>query len=483
MQALDSTGEFWLPGPHGVMQHGQLVFDPVEGITLTLAEPLVERMPDGVQREEGREVRPRVLGIIDDGESREPVTLMKCRRIHRRLYRPESFLIGGHFEGDDETKFDEVAVHLRDTAPWINEEAITVEVDPEAYGADRRELVSRLVLPESKRARFSRGEISLVFRRSKKVVDLESFTVSYWPEFTIKYSAMTPLSQIMEDAESLHSLSSLCVDRTDWLVSIHVYRADRPFTMLSGEPIENTKVPIEFKAPIQEAGYQLKAHRLEAQRVPVPFDDFGGIKAVATWLDRPPGIAPIVDSLLTMRAQSIYAENRYLNVSSAAEGLHRVLVGKGKTMPTRAFDDLRRSIREKMVPEEHHDWFNDVMAHANDFDLDRRLKDLIAELGDLAEMLIGSNVEQWVKAVKKARNDLTHLDKNRKRFDGADLYWLAESIFQVARLFLLTNTGMSAERLPKIVRHIHGWNNTRELQGALDRIAGMPARGDGASLN
>lgn len=167
MQALDSTGEFWLPGPHGVKQHGRLVFDPIEGMTLTLAGPLVERMPDGGQREEAREVHPRILGVIDNGDVHEPVTLIESRRIHRKLYLPDSFLIGGHFEGEDEIEFDEVVVRLRDAAPWVNEDAITLEDDPATDGVGRRELVCRLVLPESRQAGFSRGEISLDFRRAR----------------------------------------------------------------------------------------------------------------------------------------------------------------------------------------------------------------------------------------------------------------------------------------------------------------------------
>jgi hypothetical protein len=179
--------------------------------------------------------------------------------------------------------------------------------------------------------------------------------------------------------------------------------------------------------------------------------------------------------MLTMRAQSIYAENRFLNVSSAAEGLHRAFVGRGKCMPTSTFDKLRRAIREEMVPTEYHEWFKNVMASANDFSLDRRLTELLAELGDFAEFFIGSNAELWVKAVKRARNNLTHLDEDRQHLDGGDLYWLAESLFQVTRICLLTRTGMSKGRLPKIVQHIYGWSDIGKLERALERIVGVPA--------
>lgn len=116
------------------------------------------------------------------------------------------------------------------------------------------------------------------------------------------------------------------------------------------------------------------------------------------------------------------------------------------------------------------------MAHANDFDLDRRLRDLIAELGEISHFLIGSEVDSWVTAVKKARNNLTHLDEARRKFDGADLYWLAESLFQVTRLCLLLRIGLEDQGLSKIVQRIYRWSDLGQLERAVDQIAGLPPR-------
>jgi hypothetical protein len=475
MQALDSTGEFWLPGPHGVKQYGRLIFDPVDGTTLTLADSLVERMSNGEEHEKEGGMRRRILGYINYGNYRQQVTLIDSVHTSRSLYKPNVTLIGGHFERDEETSFESVIVRLRDAAPWVNREAITVDDDSPVDGVDRRDLACRLDVPEGSHARFSRGEIALDFRWSREDVELEGFAVKYWPEFAIEYDQQTSLSEIIEDAGNLQSLSSLCVDRSDAFISLRVYRSDHPETNINGLPFDGTRRPIELKARMHEPGRQLKAKRLEAHRVVIPLDDFGGVEAVATWLDRVPGIAPIVGSLLTMRAQSIYSENRFLNVASATEGLHRALVGRGRYMPQATFDKLRRAIRAQMVPPEHHEWFTNVMAHANDFDLDRRLKDLVAELGGLSPFLVGEDAMLWAKAVKKARNNLTHLDENRQSFDGSDLYWLAESLFQVTRLCLLTRTGLSADRLPKIVRHIYGWSDIGRLERAVQRITGQPA--------
>ncbi|WP_244876482.1 HEPN domain-containing protein [Winogradskya consettensis] len=165
-------------------------------------------------------------------------------------------------------------------------------------------------------------------------------------------------------------------------------------------------------------------------------------------------------------------ELRTVVIERLREGLHRALVGKGEHMPKKKFDRLRRAVREQLVSPDHYKWFNSVMAHANDFDLDRRLRDLAAELGDLAYFLVGGDVGRWVTAVKKARNSLTHLDEAQRKFDGADLLWLAESMFYVTTLCLLLHTGLKPERLPGIMRHIDRWNDVGRLEGVVDRVAG-----------
>ncbi|MFC3992300.1 HEPN domain-containing protein [Actinoplanes siamensis] len=476
MQAFDSTGEFWLPSPHGVKRYGRLVFDPIEGATLTLADPLVERRANGEEYEKEGGQRSRIFGVIDHGGVSEPVTLIDSVQNNRRKYRPNFLLVGGHFETDEETAFESVIVRLRDAAPWVNRKAITVEVDSAVEGMDRRQVVCRLDMPGENQARFSRGEITVVFHWSRDDAELESFKVTYWPEFVIEYDKMTSLAEIIEDAGHLNSLSSLCVDRADAFISLRAYRKDFPEVSINGEPFYNTRRPIELKARMQEPGRQREVRALSSHDVIVPLEEFGGVQAIATWLDCVPAITPIVGSLLTMRAQSIYSENRFLNVASATEGLHRALIGGGEYMPTKEFDKLRRAIRSQLIPDVHRTWFNNLMVHANDFNLDRRLRDLVAELGDLSGYLVGSNVDSWVAAVKKARNNLTHLDESRRKFDGADLYWLAESLFNVTRLCLLLRAGLEKQGLPKIVQRIHGWSDVGRLERAVDRIAGLPPR-------
>ncbi|MFR9777308.1 HEPN domain-containing protein [Micromonospora sp. MS34] len=471
MQPLDVTGSFWLPGPGQVKRHGRLVFDPKDGATLFLSDALAEKRADGVMVEKGGGNPNRILGLIEEPNHRQPVTLIDCGWLNRTKYYANAILIGGHFEDDDQTAFESVIVRLRDAAPWVGKNAISVEVDSALEGVDRREVVCRLDRPAASEGRFTRGKVALDFRWSREDVELESVKVNQWPEFVIEYDELTPLTRIYGDAGHLYNLSSLCTDRKDSFDSIYVYRSDHPEMLLSRKPIPGTRRSIELKARLGDPTQRKEVKPLSAHDVLVPLDDLGGIQAVAAWLDKAAALTPIVGSLLTMRSEGIYSENRFLNISSAAEGLHRATVG-GSYLPPSEFRRLRRQIREKGVPAEHHAWFADVMAHANDPSLDRRLRDLARELPEVIHALVGDDVDAWIRAVKKVRNNLTHLDEGREAFDGADLHWLAESLFHVTRLCLLRRIGLVDDHLHKIAKSVRMQGTLHYVQEAVERVAG-----------
>lgn len=104
---------------------------------------------------------------------------------------------------------------------------------------------------------------------------------------------------------------------------------------------------------------------------------------------------------------------------------------------------------------------------------------LATELGDSVYSLVGDDVDAWVQAVKKIRNDLTHLDEDRQTYDGGDLLYLAESLFDVTRLCLLLRIGLSPDYLPGIARSIRKHGNFVRVGYAIQRVSPpQPAAGD-----
>jgi hypothetical protein len=459
VEALDVTGSFWCPGSEEEAVYGSLVFDPVEGTTLRLADDLSETLPNGGRREAWGGECDRIYGEIDRGGHRVKVTLIDCIWLSTR-YHANRLLLGGHFAADD-TNFHQAIIRLRDLPAWVAQEALTVEVNAALDETERRELRVRLDRPPAVRAPFARGELSLDFRWSRDDVDYEQLTIREWPQFELAYMMPASLTEIMRDITSLHSLLTLCADGPSAIDSVELYRPDYPKRVLSGDVIPGTMEKIELRSAFVGAGSPGQQKRRAPHRMLVSFGDVGGIETVATWLNEASRFRIIVGYLVSMRADSIFGQNRFLNVCSAAEGFHRSTIG-GSHVDEAEFKSIKRMLK-KHLPRKHRGWFDRGMAHANDPSLNQRLKQLADRLGPVAEILVG-DVTVWSGVVSKCRNDLTHLEGSREQYDdGGDLYWLAEGTFNITRLCLLIHVGLRSELLPELAR---SW----PIQGGQDRV-------------
>jgi len=460
MEVLDATGSFWFPGSEGLAVYGSLVFDPADGSTLTLADGLWELLPNGERREAWGGERDRIYGQIDRGGHRVEVTLIDCIWLWRTKYHANRLLLGGHFAADD-AKFHQANIRLRDLPAWVAQEALTVEVDTALDETERRELRVRLDRPPAVRAPFERGELSLDFRWSQDDVDYQEFTIREWPQFELAYTVPASLTEIMVDISSLHWLLTLCADGPSAIDSVELYRPDYPVRLLSGDAIPNTMQKTELRSAFVGSGSPGQQKRREPHRMLVSFGDVGGIETAATWLNEAPGLRIIVGALVTMRADSIFGQNRFLNVCSAAEGFHRSTIG-GSHMDKAEFKSIKRMLK-KYLPRKYHEWFDSRIRYANDPSLNQRLKQLADQLGPVAEELVG-DVTVWGRVVSQCRNDLTHLEGSREQYDSGDLYWLAEGVFNVTRLCLLVHVGLHSELLPKLAK---SW----PIQGAQGRVS------------
>jgi hypothetical protein len=465
VDALDATGSFWFPGSERVAIYGSLVFDPADGTTLTLADALSELLPNGERREAWGGERDRVYGQIDRGGHRIKVTLIDCIWLSPTKYHANRLLLGGHFAADD-TNFHQAILRLRDLPAWVAQEALTVEVEAALDETERRELRVHLDRPPALRAPFARGDLSLDFRWSRDDVDYEQLTIREWPQFELTYTAPASLTEIMVDVSSLHSLLTLCADGPSAIDGVELYRPDYPKRVLSGEAIPGTMEKIELRSAFVGAGSPGQQKRRAPHRMLVSFGDVGGIETAATWLDEASRFRIIVGYLVSMRADSIFGQNRLLNVCSAAEGFHRATIG-GSHMDEAEFKSIKRMLK-KYLPRKYREWFDSRMLHANDPSLNQRLKQLAGQLGQVAEELVGA-VTVWGRVVSTCRNDLTHLEgladqyDSDEQYDSGDLYWLAEGVFNVTRLCLLAHVGLHNELLPELAK---SW----PIRGAQERV-------------
>jgi hypothetical protein len=460
MEALDATGSFWFPDSEEVALFGNLVFDPADGTTITLAGGLSELQPSGELHEAWGGERDRIFGEIDRGSHQVKVTLIDCLWLSPTKYYANRLLLGGHFTTDD-TNFHQAIIRLRDLPAWVAREALTVDVDTALENTERRELRVHLDRPPAVSASFARGDLTLDFRWSRDDVDYEQLTIRQWPQFELTYKTHASLTEILGDVGSLQFLLTLCADGPGAIDSVDLYRPDYPERVLSGDAIPGTMQKIELRSAFVGSGSGPQhQRRREPHRMLASFADIGGVQTVATWLAEAPGLRGIIGSLLTMRADTIFGENRFLNVCSAAEGFHRSTIG-GSHMNKAEFKSVK-SMLKKYLPRRYREWFDSRMAHANDPSLNQRLQELAGQLGAVAEALVG-DVTVWGRVVSTCRNEVTHLEGTRDQVDGADMYWLAEGIFNITRLCLLRHVGAPEELLPNLAK---SW----PIRGAQDRV-------------
>jgi ApeA N-terminal domain 1 len=386
VESLDATGSFWFPGSEGVAVYGSLAFDPVDGTSLILTDGLSELLPNGEVREAWGGERDRVFGQIDHRGHRIKITLIDCIWLSQTKYYANLLLLHGHFAADD-TNFRQAIIRLRDLPAWVAQEALTMGLDTALDEMERRELRVHLDRPPAVHSPFARGDLSLDFDWSRDNVDYEQLTIRQWPQFELTYTAHASLTEIMGDISSLQSLLVLCTDGPSAIDSVDLYRSDYPERLLSGDAIPDTMQKIELRSALIWSGSGEQQTRQGLHRMLVSFSDVGGMETAATWLGKAPSHRAIVGSLVSMRADSIFGENRLLNVCSAAEGFHRSAVG-GSYMDEVEFKSIKRMLK-KYLPRRHRKWFDTRMAHANDPSLNQRLNELADQLGTVADELVG----------------------------------------------------------------------------------------------
>jgi hypothetical protein len=141
----------------------------------------------------------------------------------------------------------------------------------------------------------------------------------------------------------------------------------------------------------------------------------------------------------------MFAENKFMNVTYAAEALHRIIDRGGHRMDRELFDSLVDKYVEA-TPPELHQWLRDRIRYSNEPSLTKRLNQMAARVGSMIMPMIGKR-ERWAGTIAAVRNDITHLGSRDGGLDGGLLYYLTESVFTITQLYLLLHLGVPEEAL------------------------------------
>jgi ApeA N-terminal domain 1 len=338
MRAFDELGLFWLPGHEDDALSGRLQFDPKgDGLNLSLVGEF-ENAPD---REDSQF---RILGW----RGNDRLTLNRCLSYmpnvrapgitESRYYANEMF-VGHHFERE-ELAFQSAVVQLSDLDSWVGISGIVTENDYQ-HAELRSHPIYRMAYtpPVEEACPFSRGRVKLGFGWKPGGDPIHGISFQQWPGIVLEYDQMQEFDTVQRDVSRIQALVTLCLDAPTAIDSLVLRRPDIQAKVLSGKDA-GVPQPIEFIAtPIRYVDPQDRQPRHWHQML-LGFEELGGIEAIARWLDASERYQRALNSFISIKhAKQMFAENRFLNVTFAAEAFHRTTVG-GSYMDEGAFNGL-----------------------------------------------------------------------------------------------------------------------------------------------
>ena len=461
MKSIESLGSFWIPGAKDEALDGRLVFDPEDGGRLELVGAF-----GGAH---GLNDEQFLHGVIDSGE----ISIDNCffqgtssrsSGLDLSRYYINSLILGRHLEPDF-TGFKNAYLRTSVGNDWVGKKIGHVG-SPQGVGEDVAPWLT-YARPVDEVGKFSRGELALRYAwTSSGAVSVNRVAFEHWPVVAIAYTSATSLDLIKEDAGYIADLMTLCADEVATTDTLSVSHPDLRVRMLSG--FEGPEQELEVLAPQLSYKQSLNRKQRHAHQMLLTYDELGGIEAVAKWVDVCPKFGRALASMVSVRRrESMFAENRFLNIAAASEAFHRDMYG-GEMMPQSKFDDLARRC-VNAVPEARRGWLQQKLAHANDPTFRRRLTDLCSRAGSTVDSLCG-NKARWIDTITLVRNHLTHLDSAKLNVDGGDLYFLAESLYSVIRACMLIEVGVPPQLIAnKAETYAFSWYRNR-LAEAIEHV-------------
>ena len=438
MEGVDDLGLFWLPDDEDDALAGRLVFDPNDtGTNLYLMGVFKPYL----YRNASPGTHKRIHGWVDNSA----ITLNDCLEPHvthsapgpnRSRFHANELFVGHHL--NDALEFDSVSIYLEHLDVLLGHCGINNTSSKDGY-------MIEFVRPSPQSADFERGSVSIEYAWEYGHASIVESSVVCKPYFRIEYQIRQRFERIQDDIACLESLVSICADSPTVVDKIVLTRSDALVTMLNGresrflQPIEYRTASWTYTPP------ELRKPRSQYDLL-LTFEELGGIQTVAAWLERTPRLQRPISSLTSIvRTRHMFAENKFMNVTYAAEALHRSIDDSGMRMDQESLGALLESYIEQ-TPPDLHEWLIDRLRFANEPSLGKRLNSMAGRIGELSRQLVGDR-RRWANTITYIRNDVTHLGADGKGLGGGALYYLTESVNAIARMYLLVHVGVPVTTL------------------------------------
>lgn len=434
MENLDVVGNFWIAGMPNCKVAGHLTFNDTNGLELNLIGSLHDPMEVLAQH-----TGPVISVPLDElygGPGREPfrilgettkghVTLDNCQREFgnfpfigtprpaQEVYQSEKALLGAHFEEDEPFVFTSIRTSVQNLEHWVGMSAVSIELDYAEQSNEVEQLRLINTPRESVISTAGLGELELAFEYRLGGDHIVESTIRQKHALELRFSEPRSLEDALRFCTALQNLVTIGSDTPVSIDSVYLGHADLDSTL-------------RFYAQLIGATGHVGNKPPHPHDMPFTFEDIGGLKGVAKWLDIAYKYQLVIDALLSPEYRPPwYVERRFFDAITAVESFTRIQSGE---------------------------------EHINRF----KLKRLGRCAGAAFKALVG-DVDQWVDLVWNARRDNV-VHRGLHEDEHPPLRLLAESLYFLVVLCLLRECETPDRALDRIQKHRRFRKVAKELR-------------------
>jgi ApeA N-terminal domain 1 len=440
-EEISGPGLWWLPSNEEHRVAGDFTYSPDSGIRVKLYGSLHPEPALAITDDLDLEL---VLGTVKIGKRNLPITLNRCLEVsssialvgwgvnHSELHARIAFA-GVHFTTIDDLVFDEMLFSANGLDAWVSLSGFEFTQEPNAVIVKQQEVDPIAI--------FERDGLSIRLQvinagLSRQMVQKE-VVLSQRTFFNLKWTTHVTFHEAIRVASKLSDFLTLGTGEL---------AAPLQITMFSQNALVETQGGSSYRERVQVL-YQPNVRSAVKEPLP-PLMTFTFAQErnrlpdlLGKWFDNAQELKPVHDLYFgTIRQNSIYPSQRFLNAVQALESFHR------RTSPP-AQQDLesarQRVDRIKQATNElnrrDRDWLDWKLRYPLESSLQQRLEEIESELAHLLPELFKSG--QLPRLIAVTRNYLTHYDASLETeavTDGPGLYRLSEKVLLVVYVCLLS---------------------------------------------
>jgi hypothetical protein len=449
-ESFEINGHWWLPGKTGHRVAGRLFFDPETGAELALIGTLRGFDENKTTAEDGSTVTEitesslsGVYPLIHGDDGSNAFTLIDCFRTRSKtrfpsmngeeVIRVNSFLKGALFEGGP-LDAEGVTVSTKYFAHWIDVHGFEEDLDGSVPGLLSKTL--RISQRPAESSTLANGMKATVAHGIGWDGDgIVSRTLSQDYKFTVRNSSLIELQDLLDITSDFQDLVSIGTGRTAEYRQVWFSRSDVQQQSLAGTDQGEMALSYfaRWNARDADGSKNLWSHDMYFS-----YGDLGGMSAVQRWLDVAAKYRSLLSAVMATRySMSMFVSDRLLNRAAALESLDTKISGF----------------------------------------INSSFKTRIARCGQLAGpefiALIGSDVEEWAKAIKFERDDIAHHLGRHIRRDSPDQYYLSESLYWAFALCMLREMNAPQAVFSRIIKHQHMGFLGPKVESAVATVAAL----------